>query len=498
MTDSLILPIQEHILDARHRYFFVAVGGIGMSAIAQVLRAKGFRVAGSDIHDSPLLDRLREEGITIHLGHNAAHLCPDDIVVLSDAIKADNPEWQQALAWGLTILKRADLLGALTNSGQGIAISGTHGKTTTSGMLALIFLEANLDPTCLLGGELTPLGGNARVGGELILVEACEAYNSFLNLRPKIALVTNIEVDHLDFHGNAEHLFDSFRQFLRQTRTLAVVNGDDPILRGMLELAPRTVTFGQEAGNDYCVTDIELSTTPSFTLHHSAGCLGVFTLQVPGKHNILNAAGAAVVALEMGISVQAVRAALAAFPGMHRRFERLGKRGNATIVDDYAHHPTEIIATLTAAREAFPGRIIAVFQPHLFSRTRDLLKDFARALLLADYVLLAPIYPAREAPIPGITHQLLVEQIHAIQPTFAAYSLSSLEECVQILTQTIENSALDEQTIRLPRLQSGDVILTIGAGDINTVAYRLCASTQAHVVVEPEAMCPTSIAVKDN
>lgn len=497
MTDSLITPIQ-HVLDAQHRYFFVAIGGIGMSAIAQILRARGFRVAGSDIQDSSLLDHLRQYGIEIHIGHDATHLNPDDIIVLSDAIKADNPEWQQALAWGLQIIKRADLLGAVTNAGQGIAVSGTHGKTTSSGMLALIFLEAKLNPTCLLGGELTPLGGNARIGGELILVEACEAYNSFLSLQPEIALVTNIEVDHLDFHGTATHLYDSFRQFLRQTRSLAVVNGDDPMLQTMCDLAPRTVTFGQEASNDYCVTDIELSSTPSFTLYHDACCLGVFTLQVPGKHNILNAAGAAVVALEMGISVQAVRAALAAFPGMHRRFERLGTRGHATIVDDYAHHPTEIIATITAAREAFPGRIIAVFQPHLFSRTRDLLQEFARALMLADYVILAPIYPAREAPIPGITHQLLVEQIHAIQPTFAAYSVASLEECVQILTQTIENSAGDEQSIPLPRLQSGDVIITIGAGDINSVGYRLFTSTHAHVVVEPEATCSTSTAVKDN
>lgn len=461
------------VLDPARRYHFVGIGGIGMSAIAAILLARGIRVSGSDARPSDLLDRLRAQGAEISIGHDAAHVRRDDVLVLSDAIKPENPEWQQAVAWQLPIIKRADLLGCLTNAGRGVAVSGTHGKTTTSGMLAMIFIEAGLDPTCILGGELAPLQGNARVGGELTLVEACEAYNSFLDLYPEAALVTNIEVDHLDFHGTPEHLFESFRQFLRQVRSFAVLNGDDARLRGMCALPPRAVTYGQDDDVDYRLVNVQLGKEPSFTLRHHGNDLGVFTLRVPGLHNVSNAAGAAALALELGADLEAVRRGLAAFPGMHRRFERIGTCGTVAVVDDYAHHPTEIRATLQAAQAAFPGRVVALFQPHLFSRTRDLQDEFAQAFTDADIVLIAPIYPARELPIPGVSHTQLVELIRVYEPDKQVILVSSLAEAVQFLRQAASNTEGVEHPAAIPILENGDVIITIGAGDVNTVAYAV-------------------------
>lgn len=439
------------------RYHFVAIGGIGMSALARILLARGVRVSGSDKNDSPMLAKLRELGAEVFAGHAAEHIHDGDLVVLSDAIKPDNPEWRRALELGLPIIRRADLLGYLTNSARGVAVAGTHGKTTTSGMLACIFLAANLDPTCVLGGVLAPMGGNARAGGDLTLVEACEAYNSFLELRPEAAIVTNIEVDHLDFHGIPEHLFDSFRQFLRQVRGYAVLNGDDPLLREMAGLPPRATTYGAKAGNDYRFTDVRMGAETVFTLMHGDETVGEIVLRVPGMHNVSNATGAAALALEWGVPFDAVARGLAAFPGMGRRFEIIGQCGPATVVDDYAHHPTEIRATLAAARKRFPGRVIAIFQPHLFSRTRDLLDDFAAALAAADLALIAPIYPAREAPIPGITHELLVARI----PGGRAVALPALDDAVYAIATLT------------PPLAPGDVILTIGAGDVDRVARAL-------------------------
>lgn len=457
---SEAVPTPQFMLDPANRYHFVGIGGIGMSAIAQILLARGFRVSGSDAKDSPMLERLHQLGAEVSSGHSAAHLRTGDVVVLSDAIKPDNPEWLHARELALPIVKRADLLACLTNGSRGIAVSGTHGKTTTSGMLAIIFLEAGLDPSCVLGGELTLLGGNARAGSTLMLVEACEAYNSFLRLTPEAAIVTNIEVDHLDFHQTAEHLFESFRQFLRQVRAFAVLNGDDPLLREMVALPPRAVTYGAGAENNYRYTDVATGAAPAFTLWRERAQLGRLSIRIPGIHNVSNATGAAALALECGVELPAIQRALAAFPGMHRRFERVGAKHGVAVVDDYAHHPTEIQATLTAARAAYPGRVVAIFQPHLFSRTRDLLAEFAHALTQADEVLIAPIYPARELPIAGIDHHLLVQRIRALSPALPVTALESLDDAVA-------------QINALPPLREGDVIITLGAGDVDRVAHAL-------------------------
>jgi len=464
----------HHILDPSHRYHFVAIGGIGMSAIAQVLLARGFHVSGSDRQDSPMLAKLRALGAEAWVGHDAAHVREGDVVVLSDAIKPDNPEWRRALALGLPIVRRADLLGALANNGHGVAVAGTHGKTTTIGMLALILTEAGMDPTCLLGGELPLIGGNARIGGPLTLVEACEAYESFHSLYPQAALVTNIEVDHLDHHGTPEHLYESFRQFLRQVRAVAVLNGDDPLPRGMAAIPPRAVCYGAGEGNDYRYTDIRLGQAPSFILIGDSRELGRCALRVPGEHNISNATGAAALALELGADFAAVRRALAAFPGMRRRFERVGEIGGTALVDDYAHHPTEIRATLNAARGMFPGRIVVVFQPHLYSRTRDMLDEFTAALAPADIVLLAPIYAAREAPLPGVDHRLLAARLAALPGAPAVYALDRRDDAVALLARALGRGQAARGQFDLPRLGEGDVVITMGAGDIDSVARMLC------------------------
>lgn len=463
----------DFVLNPACRYHFVAIGGIGMSAIAQILLARGLGVSGSDARDSAMLAKLAGLGAEVAVGHDAAHVRAGDVVVLSDAIRPDNPEWLRALELGLPIITRADLLGHLANTARGVAVAGTHGKTTTSGMLALMLTEAGLDPTCALGGELAPLGGNARVGGPLMLVEACEAYESFLSLRPEAAIVTNIEVDHLDHHGTQEHLFESFRQFLRQVCKLAVLNGDDPLLREMASIPPRSVRYGAGEANEYRYTEMTQGAAPAFTLLRNGQALGRCALQVPGEHNVSNATGAAAMALELGADFSAVQRALAAFPGMHRRFERLGTVNGVAIVDDYAHHPTEIRATLIAAREMFPGRVVAVFQPHLYSRTRDLLADFASALALADIVLVAPIYAAREEPMPGVSHRQIVERI-ILQSGAQAYALELRDEAVPILARALGHGG--KAAIDLPLLGAGDVILTMGAGDIDSVAHALISN----------------------
>lgn len=458
--------------DRKHRYHFIAIGGIGMSALAQILLARGYKISGCDMKDSAILHRLAAAGAEVTIGHDPEHLQSGDIVICSDAVKADNCELMHAREMGLTIYKRADLLGALTNESHGIAVSGTHGKTTSSGMLATILIEADMEPTCVLGGELPQLQSNACNGGELVLVEACEAYDSFLDLYPEAALITNIEVDHLDHHGTPEHVYDSFRQFLRQVKAFAVINGDDQLLNSMREIPPRAVSFGLQAGNDYRICEVENGANPTFTLQCPGGKAVKISLRVPGLHNISNAAGAAALSLEIGADIAAVQRGLANFPGMHRRFEIIGAKAGITIVDDYAHHPTEVRATLAAARAAFNGRIIAIFQPHLYSRTRDFLADFAQAFIDADYLMVAPIYGARELPVPGISHELLVAQAQQFMPAEKVISLASLHEAVDIII----NSYLMRDKMVEPGnvpLSSGDLIITLGAGDVDIVAREI-------------------------
>lgn len=459
--------MSELILSKDMLYHFVGIGGIGMSALAKILLSRGYQVSGTDSKHNPLLDDLAAAGANVSAPHDPEMVIAGSTLIVSDAIKKNNPELLRAQELQLPIFSRAQLMGAIVNAGRGLAVSGTHGKTTTSGMLSLILLRAGIDPTCVLGGVLKDIGSNARTGGEWTVVEACEAYNSFLSLRPFAAIVTNIEVDHLDFHGTPQHLFDSFRSFLASTSSFAVLNGDDANCLTMTGAVPRTILFGAGENAEYRIADVQLSAETSYTLITPNGVSINIKLQVPGIHNIYNSAAAAALAIEIGAPIEAVVQGLADFSGMGRRFDRIGKINGIAVIDDYAHHPTEVKAALAAARASFTGRIIAVFQPHLFSRTRDQADDFAKSFNDADHLVLIPIYPAREEPMPGITSAWLGELVTAAggPPVIAAESLNDGFEMLL--------NAANGNAGKLPALRHDDMIITIGAGDVDSIAHRL-------------------------
>ncbi len=445
------------------RFHMIGIGGIGMSALAQILLHRGHHVSGCDVQQSEMTDKLADLGVQIDIGHDARHVEGVDRVITSDAIRTNHPELERARGLGLPLQRRSELLAELMHGFRGIAISGTHGKTTLTAMLGLVLAEADLDPTVVLGGELAEFGGNVRAGGgEWFVAEACEAYESFLHLQPEIAVVTNIEPDHLDHHKTEEHLRDSFRDFLRRVTPAGriVLCADRPELRE-LPLPPerRVVWYGEREDAHVRAIDIQLS--------GRAGCCqvrlngetaGPITVDTPGIHNVMNALGATAAALDAGAPFSACQRALRHFQGVARRFEVLGESAGVTIVDDYAHHPTEISATIAAARAAFPGRrVVALFQPHLYSRTRDFAGQFAEALSRADLPILTEIYPAREQPIPGVTSSLIADRIRQLSGEDAVLQMRK-----------------DRLTAELPaHIRPGDVVLSMGAGDIGRTARAL-------------------------
>jgi UDP-N-acetylmuramate--alanine ligase len=462
------------------RFHFIGIGGIGMSALAQILLARGRAVSGSDLAESEITARLSALGAQVSIGHRAENVDGAARVVVSDAIHEGNPELERARELGIPTQKRSELLGELMAAGRGIAVSGTHGKTTVTAMIGLVLVEAGLDPTIVLGGECDAIGGNARVGrGEWLVAEACEAYESFLDLRPEIAVVTNIEPDHLDHHGTEEHLRQSFAQFLHRVQPggMMVLCADRPELRALpLQEKRRVLWYGADESAQVRGVGIETAGgTGRCRLVVDGREVGILTVATPGVHNVANALGAVAVSLAADVPVATCVRALAGFSGVGRRFEVLGDvatpalagrhgvpqglaaRG-VTVVDDYAHHPTEIRATLAAARSAFPGRrLVAAFQPHLYSRTRDFAEGFAEAMRKADLAVLIEIYPAREAPIPGVNSGLIADHLRRLAGEDAVIEM-----------------AKDEMVARLPALlQSGDVLLFMGAGDIGRVARDL-------------------------
>ena len=453
--------------------YFVGVGGAGMSALAQVLAAFGRRVWGADPGIAPAVRaRLEAAGVRVFTTHDAANLQDAAAVIVSDAIPAANPEVAAARERGLPILRRPELLGALASGGRSVAIAGTHGKTTTTGMTASILLAADLDPTVFLGGDLPALGGNARAGhSDVVVAEACEAYDGFLYLHPHVAVVLNVEADHLDYHGDEAHVIASFERFVGQIvrgGTL-IVCADDKKALNLLRAAndgTAVSTYGlhaPDADADIMAADLDADTPqPKFTLVRWAEMLGRVRLNVPGRHNVLNALAAASVGLALGVPVDKIIAGLEAFTGTGRRFETMGEVGGVLVVDDYAHHPTELRATLTAARSAYPDRrIVAVFQPHLPSRTRDLMDEFASALAEnADAVYLTDIYLAREQPLPGVSSATLAGHVEAAKPGLP----------VAYVADKNDLSARLEGDVR-----GGDLVLTLGAGDIRAVADDLLA-----------------------
>ena len=434
---------------------FVGVGGIGMSGLAELLKTVGLRVTGSDLRESESTRRLVELGIPIWAGHSPEHLAGADVVVYSSAVSEENVEVAAARSVGVPVIKRAEMLAEVMRFKRGIAIAGTHGKTTTTSMTGAILLSAGFDPTIIVGGRMRDVG-NARLGrGDWLVAEADEFDRSFLELTPLLAVVTNVDLEHLDTYRDLADLQDAFARFAHSVPFFgaALLGLDDPNVQEIRPLiARRVVTWGLTPQADVTARDLVLERTGSrFLAVAERTVLGPVTLSVPGLHNVKNALAALSVARELEIPFLLASRALGEFAGVIRRFEKKGERGGVLVYDDYAHHPTEVAATLAAARQVHPDRrIVALFQPHLFTRTRDFAPQFGAAFLSADVLLVTPVYGSREAPIPGVTGALVADAATA-RGHRDAHFLETREKVLPALEET---------------LAPGDLLITMGAGDV--------------------------------
>jgi UDP-N-acetylmuramate--alanine ligase len=434
---------------------FVGIGGIGMSALAEILAVEGVTVSGCDLKRSAATDLLESRGIKVTLGHDPSHVAGNDMVVITPALRGEHPEVEAARIQGVRIMKRSEVLGAIVNRKRSIGVSGTHGKTTTSAMISVVLEHAALDPTVVIGGIVRNLKTNAKRGaGELMVVEADEYDRTFHQLHPEIGVITNIEADHLEYYKSLEAIIEAFRIYAGGIRKGGVLIGccdDEHVARLLRHSERRRVGYGFSEGADLRATDVQFSERGS---SFEVPGVGFFKLFVPGEHNILNALAAIAVGRELGIEASAIAAALASYIGVDRRFQILGDYHGAIIVDDYAHHPTEVRATLEAARGGYPGRrLVALFQPHLYSRTRDFAQEFGEALSIADVPIVAPIYAAREQPVEGVSARLIAE---------AAKGVEFLDR---------SNSQIVNELRR--RLKPNDIFIAMGAGDVHEIAEQL-------------------------
>jgi len=445
------------------RVHVVGVGGAGMSGIATVLAAMGHRVTGSDLKASPVTERLGALGIEVMIGHRAAQVEGAEIVTYSPAVREDNPELRRAAELGAAVHARWEILSAVAQSRRSIAVAGTHGKTTTSSMLALILVESGLRPSFLIGADISDLGTNAVWDdGEWLILEADESFGSFRALRPEIGVVTNVEPDHLDHYESFEHLQEAFDQFLSGAGGPRVVCADDPVAFE-LGRANDARSVGTNSEADVVMEDIELSRSAvAFGLREGSSSLGRLTVPVPGKHNARNAAVAAVTALEAGARFEEITTALARFAGVPRRFEFRGESRGVTFVDDYAHLPSEVAATLEAARAGGWARLVVVFQPHRYSRTAALAPSFAHAFDQADALVVTDVYAAGEAPVPGVSGNLVAEAVRAAGTGPPVTYAPGRDELRQVVAGM---------------LRRGDLCCTLGAGDLTTLADELIART---------------------
>lgn len=451
------------------RIHFVGIGGAGMCGIAEVLRNEGYAVSGSDIAASKVTKRLEDLGVTVFIGHNASNVNGASVVVVSSAIHEGNPEVESARAMHIPVVRRAEMLGELMRYRYGIAISGTHGKTTTTSLIASIYAAAKLDPTFVIGGLLNSAGTNARLGtGRYLIAEADESDASFLHLQPMMTVVTNIEPDHLDtYGGDFNCLKKTFVEFLHNLPFygVAVVCVDDPNVRDIIPQIGRTViTYGVSEDADFRVTDFkETGPHSSFTLVRKDAAPLKIELPIPGLHMAKNAAAAIAVALEEGIEDDVIVQALKNFKGVGRRFQNYGefktkKDCTLTLVDDYGHHPTEVDATIKAARQAYPDKkLVMVFQPHRYTRTRDCYEDFVRVLQQVDKLILVDVYPAGETPIPGADGRHLCMSIR-LQGKIEPHFVQTVDEVPALLEELVEDNSL---------------VLTQGAGNVVQVARNL-------------------------
>ena len=449
--------------------YFMGIGGISMSGLAKILIEEGFTISGSDSKESPITKALEEQGVKIFYGQKAENISASekiDVVVYTAAVHPDNPEFIAVKDAGIPMLTRAELLGQIMKEYDlPVAISGTHGKTTTTSMLSKILLEADTDPTLSIGGIFKDIGGNIRVGkSEYFVTEACEYTNSFLSFFPKISVISNIDADHLDFFKDIDdirHSFKKFAKLLPDDGTL-VINGDidnvDDITDG---LTCTVLTYGSKDSFDFYPSDItyDENGNPSFKAHLKNGEVLDIKLAVPGIHNVYNALAATAVASILGIDKEHITSALSLFGGTSRRFEHKGEISGVTIIDDYAHHPTEIKATLTAAQNYPHNKIWCVFQPHTYTRTKALLNEFADALSLADHVVLADIYAARETDNLGISSRTLMEKIKELGHECNYFpTISGFGEIEKFLLQNCTK---------------GDLLITMGAGDVVKIGDEL-------------------------
>jgi UDP-N-acetylmuramate--alanine ligase len=475
------------MLGKTRRIHFVGIGGIGMSGIAELLANLGYAVSGSDAKRSPVTDRLESLGVTVRAGHAAAHVGEADVVVYSSAVKKDNPEVAEAARRRIPVIPRAEMLAELMRLRFGIAVAGAHGKTSTTSMVALVLERAGLDPTAVIGGRLSAFGSNARLGrGECMVVEADESDRSFLTLSPSIAVITNIDREHMDAYGSFEDLQQAFTDFANKVPFYGAVVAcadDAELCAVMPRFKRRVISYGISQAHAGLrtdavapmidATDVELAGYGSRAVivqrerrgGASSTTLGELRLSVPGRHSVLNALAAVAVGLELEVPFPKIAAALAEFRGAERRFEHRGVINGITVIDDYGHHPTEIAAVLAAARAANPPRIVVAFQPHRYTRTRDLMREFGTALAAADEVVLTGIYPASEEPIAGVTIEALAAEVNKgrATPVHVVPKLDAVAAHVAGLARP------------------GDLVITLGAGSIGGLATELVAElTRRH------------------
>jgi UDP-N-acetylmuramate--alanine ligase len=470
MTKVELAKLRTMIPEMRRvrRIHFIGIGGAGMGGIAEVLANEGYQISGSDIANNAVTQRLNELGATIFIGHEANHVAGASVVVVSTAIHSDNPEVIAARELRIPVVRRAEMLAELMRYRHGIAIAGTHGKTTTTSLVSSIYAEAERDPTFVIGGLLNSAGTNARLGSSRYLIaEADESDASFLHLQPMVSIVTNIEADHMDtYGGDFNKLKATFIEFLHNLPFygLAVMCIDDPVIRSLLpEIGRATITYGYSDDADVQVLDfVQDHSRSSFKVRRQDGSLLAVTLNLPGRHNALNAAAAIAVATEDGIEDEAIISALARFEGVGRRFQHYGEfatgQGQVMLVDDYGHHPSEVRVTISAVRAGWPDRrLVMIFQPHRYTRTRDLYDDFAEVLSKVDVLILLDVYAAGEEPIPGADSRALCRSIRQrgqLDPVFVA-------------------TPSEVPAVLAGLLAEGDLVLTQGAGNVGALARTL-------------------------
>lgn len=439
------------------RIHFIGIGGIGMSGIAEILLTMGYAVSGSDLRPSPVTERLASLGATIYIGHTAQNAAASDVVVTSSAVAADNPEVLEARGRKTPVIPRAEMLAELMRLKYGIAVAGMHGKTTTTSMIAAVLAGGELDPTVVVGGRVDAMGSNARLGKSHYLVaEADESDRSFLKLSPILAVVTNLDREHMDAYRDMRDVEDAFVQFMDEVPFYGAVTAcaDNPALRAILPRVTRRVyTYGESPDADFRLRMLRPAPGchATFEVNTRGLVLGPFHLHVPGRHNILNATAAVAIGIQLGLTPESIASGLDGFRGVDRRFQNKGSARGVTVIDDYGHHPTEIRATLQAARECGYGRVLVLFQPHRYTRTRDLMGEFATAFGDADAVQVLDIYAASEQPIEGVSGESLADAIRSAQGGRVAYAAS--------VPDAIERLAEDAR--------DGDMILTLGAGNVS-------------------------------